>query len=222
MAKKNVVFLTGFINEILNDNKTLFTVQIRKNEKKFVYPIVQLGEEALEVRSELKVGDLICIQGRIQTEQKEVTFNCPDCGEEMINKYTLTTVYADVAKLMTPISDEPFINTVILLGAVCRDKEFKYINGTISPVANTKYQIAVNRREKDKADFPWISTFAKQAEEDARRLNVSSQVLVHGSIITRQNNKDCICPKCECVVPISEMHTEILGKTVEYLNNCVF
>ena len=45
MAKKNKVVLMGFINEIMSQDPFLFTIKIRKNPRRFVYPIIELGEE---------------------------------------------------------------------------------------------------------------------------------------------------------------------------------
>lgn len=222
MAKKNIVLLMGFINEILNKEGTLFTLQIRKNDNKFVFPIIELTDDTYGIKDDIEVGNLISIVGKVKTTQKELKYPCPNCSEHITNKYIFTTITADKAFLLSSSTNEPFINKVVLLGTVCKEKEFKYIKGTRSPVGNTKYQMGVNRREPDKSDYPWITTFAKQAEEDAKRLNVGSQILVDGTINTRINQKDCTCAYCGESITIQEPHTEILGITVEYLNNCLF
>ena len=223
MAKKNKVHLVGFVNEIIKEDKSMFTLQIRKNAKKYIYPLIELPitiDE--EVRNQIEVGNIVCIEGKITTAPREMNYPCPSCGYDIYNKYIFTTITATKVLPMQPCTEEPFMNNVILLGTVCKEKEFKYIKGTISPVGNTKYQVAVNRKEPNSTDYPWISTFARQAEEDAKRIDVGSQVLIDGVVNTRTNTKECSCEKCGNVVQITEHHTEVLGTTVEYLNNCMF
>lgn len=218
MAKKNYVNVTGFVYEKFNDN--MFSVQIRKNPTKFVYPIIELSDKTVGTKN-IEVGNIVCVEGKVKTKQEEMRIPC-ECGGTIENKYVFTTVVADKILVMQPLTEEPFMNKVILLGTVCKEKEFKYITGTISPVANTKYQIAVNRREPNSTDYPWISTFARQAEEDVKRIDIGSQILVDGVLNTRLNTKDCTCERCGKQIEIKEPHTEVLGTTIEYLNNCLF
>lgn len=220
MAKKNVVHLMGIIEEIMTEDKSLISLKIRKNANKFVYPLIEIDDE--EVKNKIEVGKIICVEGKVTTTPKEMVYKCPNCGGEVHNKFIFTTITAKKIVVIESAEQEPYINSVILLGTVCKEKEFKYIKGTKSPVGNTKYQIAVNRREPSSTDYPWISTFAKQAEEDANRIDVGSQILVDGVINTRLNTKQCVCEKCEEIIEVREHHTEILGSTVEYLNNCLF
>lgn len=222
MAKKNIVHLVGFVHEIIKEDKSMFTLEIRKNSKKFIYPLIEIDGEIEEVKNKIEVGKIVCIEGKITTAPKEIKYPCPNCNYEIHNKYIFTTVTANKVLVMESTTEEPYMNNVILLGTVCKEKEFKYIKGTISPVGNTKYQIAVNRKEPNSTDYPWISTFARQAEEDAKRIDIGSQVLIDGVINTRLNSKECTCEKCLETIQITEHHTEVLGTTVEYLNNCLF
>lgn len=222
MAKKNIVHLVGFVNEIISEDKTMFSLQIRKNENKYIYPIIELSNETYAVKDKIEVGSIVCIEGKVTTAPKEMKYPCPSCEREIHNKYIFTTISASKVLVMHPATEEPFLNKVILLGTVCKEKEFKYIRGTKSPVANTKYQIAVNRKEPNSTDYPWVSTFARQAEEDAKRIDIGSQILVDGVINTRMNTKECACTNCGGVIEVKEPHTEVLGTTIEYLNNCIF
>lgn len=222
MAKKNVVHITGYINEILinEGNNFLFSVQVRKNQNKFVYPIIELGENNLNMKDKIIPGKIISIEGKVTTAPKEMELLC-DCGKVIKNKYIFTSVTSQKVLVFEPTTEEPFINKIILLGTVCNEKEFKYIKGTKSLVENTKYQMAVNRKEPNSTDYPWVTTFARQAVEDAKRINVGSQILVEGAINTRIHLKNCTC-ECGNEIQIREPHTEILGISVEYLNNCYF
>lgn len=117
--------------------------------------------------------------------------------------------------------EDCYINKVMLLGTVCKELDFKYIESTYSKVANMKYQIAVNGKEVNTSNYPWVSTFARQAQEDKKRIQVGSQIMVEGELITRYVNKEYPC-KCGEIIKSSNRQTEVSGTAVEYLNNCKF
>ncbi|QUH22034.1 single-stranded DNA-binding protein [Alkaliphilus sp. B6464] len=226
MAKKNKVIVMGFVHEILDtDNeKVMFTLKIRKNPTRFVYPIIVLNENREKFKELIKEKALVAILGEIRTERREEYYECPNpnCSEKIIDRYIFTTVEAEDIKFVKPNEKDPFMNEVLLLGVVCREKDFRYIEGTKSPLGNTKYQVAVNRREPKTTDYPWINSFARQAEEDARRLQVGSQILIDGILNTRKNKKECECSLCTSKIEVTEHLTEVVANTVEYLNNCIF
>lgn len=226
MAKKNKVVLMGFIHEIISQDPLLFTLKIRKNPRRFVYPIIELGEAIKDLESRIKPRTLVVVEGKVTTEQREEKYDCPNpsCHEKITDRYIFTKVTADSIKFVKELehNSDVYINQVFLLGVVCREKDFRYITGTKSPLGNTKYQLAVNRREPNATDYPWVASFARQAEEDARRLQVGSQVLIDGILNTRKNAKECSCTVCESKIEVSEPLTEVVSNTVEYLNNCIF
>lgn len=222
MAKKNKSYLLGYVHEFLSEDT--FTIQIRKNEKRFVYPIVKLTEDQKHLKTLLTPGVLISVEGKITTEKRDERYECPmeGCNGVIVDNYVFTYVKADKIHIMNEVTEDPFMNNVILLGVVCNEKDFKYIQGTKSPIANTRYQVAVNRKGPNETDYPWIASFARQAEEDARRLDKGSQILIDGIINTRRNTKVCSCEKCESSIEVSEPLMEVVASSVEYLNNCMF
>lgn len=226
MAKKNIAILGGVVSEILSQDPFTFKLKIKKNEKKDVFPLVQLSPVCLTKidKSIIKVGGLLVVEGKITTEKKVDEFKCPDenCGGKITDQYINTYILADNIYAYKKDTVNNSLNKVILLGTVCRDIEFRYIEGATSPIGNTKYQVAINRREPNATDYPWISSFARQAEEDCRRISKGSQILIDGIINTRVNQKECSCAKCEKKVSINENLTEIVASSVEYLNNCNF
>lgn len=226
MAKKNKVILMGFVDEIINSEPFLFTLKIRKNPTRFVYPIVELDESIKELESSIKPKTLVLVEGKVTTEQREEKYDCPNpsCHEKIIDRYIFTKVTAYSIKFIKELdpNSDVFVNQVFLLGVVCREKEFRYIEGKKSPLGHTRYQIAVNRREPNATDYPWIASYARQAEEDARRLQVGSQILVDGILNTRKNQKECTCTLCGSKIEVTEHLTEVVSNTVEYLNNCIF
>lgn len=226
MAKKNKVVLMGFIHEIISQDPLLFTLKIRKNPRRFVYPIIELGEETKDLEGRIKPRTLVVVEGKVTTQQREEKYDCPNpsCHEKITDRYIFTKVTADSIKFVKELerNSNVYINQVFLLGVVCREKDFRYITGTKSPLGHTKYQLAVNRREPNATDYPWVASFVRQAEEDARRLQIGSQVLIDGILNTRKNAKECSCTVCKSKIEVSEPLTEVVSNTVEYLNNCIF
>ena len=55
-----------------------------------------------------------------------------------------------------------------------------------------------------------------------KRLRTSSQVMVDGTILTRIFKKKFVCDYCKNEHTIEETTTEVHGKKIEYLNNCIF
>lgn len=224
MAKKNVVHLLGYIEDIVEEinDRLFFTIKIRKNPNKCIHPIIEISKKMHPNWQQIQRGKLLMLEGSIKTEPKEQEIICPNCGRINIEKYIFTTVLAQKMFILEPTPDEMYMNNVVLLGVVCKEQEFKYIPGTSSDVANMKYLLAVNRRQPQLSDYPWISTFANQAQEDAKRLNVGSQILVEGVLNTRYAAKNIYCEACGESINISEPQTEVMGVSVEYLNNCNF
>lgn len=223
MAKKNCVHLLGYVDRLIEENEGILfsTVKIRKNRNKFVYPIVEISTKEFPYWIELAKGKMIIVEGKLKTEDKEFFIDCPQCSRRYKEKQIYTTVVAQKMFIVDTNIEESYINKVMLLGSVCKEFEFKYIESTYSMVGTMKYQVAVNRREPNLSDYPWISTFAKQAEEDRKRIQVGAQVMVEGELVTRYVNKEHIC-ECGQAIKSSHQQIGILGETVEYLNNCKF
>ena len=226
MAKKNCVHIVGYMGEIKehSNGRLFFTVDIRKNDRKFVHPIIEIATDRYPNWQQLEKGKLIIVEGSIKTEYKETTIACPECHSELVDRYVFTTVLAQKLFILDTNEKEVYINRATLLGVVVKGQEFKYIQSTYSQVGNMKYQISINRNVPSRlrlADQPWICTFNVQAEQDAKRLQTGSQILVEGALNTRYVSKDLYC-ECGAVVPISEPQTEVLGNSVEYLDKCLF
>ncbi|WP_297425607.1 single-stranded DNA-binding protein [Clostridium sp.] len=223
MAKKNCVHVMGYMDRLVEENegKLYFTVKIRKNKNKFVYPTIEISTKRFPDWIELAKEKMVIIEGTIKTDSKEVIVDCPKCARRYKDIQVNTTIAAQKMFIVDAKTEESYINKVMLLGTVCKELEFKYIESTYSTVANMKYQIAVNGKEVNVSDYPWISTFAKQAEEDKKRIQVGSQIMVEGELITRYINKEYLC-ECGQIIKNSHGQTEVSGTAVEYLNNCKF
>jgi len=221
MAMQNTVQLLGNITEILNGDKTKFKLAIRKNDNKFVYPVVKLSKEMEYLKDTLEVDKTILIEGRIFVEQESYTYICTCCNKLNETSFHKTTILATKAFIVATEDKEPYLNKVLLIGSLCSNPHLKYIPGKFSQVPNAKYQIAT-KRNYDGTDFPWIVTFARQAEEYMKRLRTSSQVMVDGTILTRIFKKKFVCDYCKNEHTIEETTTEVHGRKIEYLNNCIF
>jgi single-strand DNA-binding protein len=223
MAKKNCVHLLGYVDKFVEveEGKMFFAIKIRKNKNKFVYPIIEFTTKKFPNWIDLSIGKAVIVEGSIKTEDKEVFVDCPQCARRYKEKQVNTTIIAQKMFVVNSSIEDSYINKVMLLGTVCKELDFKYIESTYSKVANMKYQIAVNGREVSTSNYPWVSTFARQAEEDKKRIQVGSQIMVEGELITRYVNKEYTC-ECGETIKSSHGQTEVSGTSVEYLNNCKF
>ena len=91
------------------------------------------------------------------------------------------------------------------------------------------YQIALNRKfhiktqdVSQKSDYPWVSSFGLQAEEDHKRIQTGSQVLISGGLQTRVVYRKIQCANCNTEIQSQDIVSEIVPYSVEYLNNCIF
>ena len=223
MAKKNCVHLLGYVDRIVEEpeGRLFFTIKIRKNKNKFVYPIIEFATKKFPDWVKLSKGKMVIVEGNVKTEDKEVFIDCPQCARRYKERQVNTTIVAQKMFVVDSKLEESYINKVMLLGTVCKEVDFKYIKSTYSDVANMKYQMAVNAKEVNVSNYPWVSTFARQAEEDQKRLQVGSQIMVEGELITRYVNKEYTC-ECGEIIKSSHGQTEVSGTAIEYLNNCKF
>lgn len=226
MAKKNIARFSGIVYEVISKEPLAFIMQTKKGIDRFTYPLVVLDEHANpDIKENLIVrGRIVVVNGSIRTEKQEHTYECPECGESVPTTYMNTYISADNIRVFARWKNDQniYMNNVVLLGALCREISFKYLNGTESPIGNAKFQLAVNRRKPGETDYPWVSSYARQAEEDIKRIDKGSQVLVEGIVVTRNSEKIEECPHCQAELTISEPVAEIVAKTVEYLHNCNF
>ena len=223
MAKKNCVHLLGYVDKFIEaeEGRLFFSIKIRKNKNKFVYPVIEFSPKKFPNWVDLSSGKMVIVEGSIKTEDKEVFVDCPQCARRYKEKQINTTIVAQKMFVVDSKSEESYINKVMILGTVCKEVDFKYIKSTYSNVANMKYQMAVNAKEANVSNYPWVSTFARQAEEDKKRIQVGSQIMVGGELITRYVNKEYTC-ECGKTIKSSHGQTEVSGTSVEYLNNCKF
>lgn len=235
MAKENLAFLVGEIqgSPIINKEKEKgkYVLKTLRRNDKIDYPIVNvLNPKLLEDVETFQEGDFVIVKGFISTQEVRKGVICPNCQNIIKTEGTTTEVYAvENIKIgrdydLTRIKE--LSNTIIILGSLCRDVEFRMLPNTGTPSA--QYQIAANRkyrvgRQRDNfTDYPWINSFGRQAEQDAKRLETGSQVLIQGGLQTRNIQKMTTCDSCEKEFKAEDFVAEIVPYSVEYLNNCRF
>lgn len=235
MAKENFAMFVGKVqgSPIINKetNRAKYVIKTLRRNDKIDFPIISVYDSSLLEKVEsFKDGDFVMVKGFISTQEVKKGVVCPHCQEITKSEGTITEVYAiDNFKIGRDYDLESFkevSNTVIVLGSLCRDVEFRLLPNTGTPSA--QYQLAVNRkfnakRQRDSfTDYPWVNSFGKQAEQDALRLETGSQVLIQGGLQTRSVQKNMVCEKCGAGFKAEDFVAEIVPYSVEYLNNCKF
>lgn len=235
MAKENFALLIGELQgePRVNSTKTIAKLTLRtiRRNDKYDMPSVKIVDEKLILEAEnFKKGDFILVKGIVFTKDTVKHVTCPKCGARQDIKSTVTEVLAiDVINIGSDYVIERFkeeSNVVRLLGALCRKPEYT-TTGDAKKVALCKYQIAVNRKlniaqdAETFTDYPWINSFAKQAEQDAMRLDIGSQIYIDGGLQTRGIKRNITC-ECGEKFKAADMVTEVVPYSVEYLNHCKF
>ena len=202
MAKENFALLVGEIqgSPIIDkeNNKAKYVLKTLRRNDKIDFPVINVYEPSLIEKVEsFREGDYVIVKGFIATQEVKKGVVCPNCQEIIKSQGTITEVYAientNIGTGYTLESIKEFSNTVIVLGSLCRDVEFRLLPNTGTPSA--QYQLAVNRkfnvkRQRDNfTDYPWVNSFGRQAEQDALRLETGSQVLIQGGLQTRNVQK---------------------------------
>lgn len=126
---QNTVQLLGKITEILNDDKTKFKLSIKKNDTKFVYPVIKLSKQMEYLKNTLEIGKTILLEGKIFVEQENYTYICPCCNKLNETSFHRTTILATKAFIVTTEDKEPYLNKILLIGSLCSNPQLKYIPG---------------------------------------------------------------------------------------------
>lgn len=219
MAKKNKVILAGLVVE-KNPKMNEIKIKIRKNEKRFIYPRVVIPDN--NTFKNINITDFVYLEGTLMTEKQNLIFKCPQCHKEFSEPFLSVRVNAQKVGILKNVGKiEEYINSVILLGVVCRDPEYteEEVNGVINK--KMKLHLAVNRREPNRTDYPIAYSFGRQAEEDDRRLQKGSQILIDGILNTKYYEKEYECT-CGQKFKRNVDETEVHILSTEYLNHCIF
>lgn len=235
MAKENFVLLIGDLQgpPMIDGKKgkARFVIRTLRRNDKTDYPIIEVFEAPLiEKLQTYKEGDFILVKGILSTTEVRKGAICPKCHEIIKSDGTTTEVIAIEHINLGPnykLEDlKEVSNTVFVLGSLCKKPSFRLLPNI--GLAHAQYQLAVNRKYNVKSqgetmsDYPWVNSFGKQAEQDALRLDVGSQVFIQGGLQTRNIIKKVLCTKCQEEFEVEDFVAEIVPYSVEYLNNCKF
>lgn len=196
--------------------------------------IMTTSEEVIAQMEDLEPNDIVSVKGVITTRKIPKISYCAECGEK--NKVD------GILMFITPIfvektghckdEDESFrflnsirhvSNEVNIFGRLTRDPK------KISPKSGlivTQYQIALNRNyiirddpPELRADYPWVRSYGKDAEEDRMRLKKDSIVFIDGYIQTRNVNRHQTCVACGHNYDWIDKSMEIVPYDTEYIRN---
>lgn len=234
MAKENYVLLIGKMQgaPIINEDKAKakFVIKTLRRNDKIDYPIINVLDESLvEKIRPFAEGEFILVKGILTTTEVKKGVCCPHCQKVIKSEGTTTEVTAiEAVNIGTGYTLEQLkevSSTVMLLGSLCRDPEYRLLS--ISGIPSAQYQLAVNRkfrvkRQQRSTDYPWVNSFGRQAEQDALRLQTGSQVFVQGGLQTRNIQKHMVCVECNKEFKAEDFVAEVVPYSVEYLNNCKF
>lgn len=243
MAKENTVYLYGQVSaiQIIKENdrsiRGMVIIKTISNHNFSTPLILSENEEIIERMSWLKQGDMVRIKGVVSVKNVYKTQICPKCGRKNRVKGVRfciipISLHCEERNLneetgLKQLQEEgKFVNRVWIAGTVCnRDGAMFYQNNSGS-VKSASYQIASNRKffvkEDDmdiKTDYPWIHTIGNQAISDASNLKQGSQILVRGSITSREIERTSTCQYCKTSYVWWDQAGEISAYDVCYLDN---
>ncbi|KPV44405.1 single-stranded DNA-binding protein [Alicyclobacillus ferrooxydans] len=231
MARKNIINLTGVVGSgvthSLRNSKDFFFFKLFLARRKHVgtdEPIIEVLDENLfpEV-SRLSVGDAVHIEGEIRTRSATKTLTCDRCSTLYSTSIMITSIAVgeDGFQILPLIKGHTFSeNHAYLLGTLVKDPQ---VWTTRNNIPKTKYQMAINRKDSTGgADYPFISSYKRLAQEDAHRLQHGSQLFVEGAVQTSVRPRSIVCPGCGNIHTLRSLNTEIVARSTEYLNRCRF
>lgn len=233
MARENEVKLIGRIKDIVKDKENKIAQidmsVIRRNGGRVDTPTLLFFGEHYDMVKDLEKDNFIATKGFIATMPIKHDVICPDCGNIIKTiDLTITKIVGIFAKKIDGIYSlndfSEISNSVILLGPLCSPVKIQTLT---SGALNAQYRMAIGRKikieEQDSitTDFPFITSFGIQAEEDSKRMSEGSTCFISGAIQTREITKRYCC-QCGRNIIETQNIMEVTPYNVEYLFNCNF
>lgn len=241
MARHNYVSLTGYIQKLTEDGFVIAAVRNKKANGDARFSHIDIDTSSCRPETNVEAGDVVYLTGSIATRSAEAVYECPHCGEKNTrqdgrpgkkNPGTETYVLARaVTVLEHGLSNEEaeaylsghFVsdgNVVAVLGNLTKDPILTQTGGQ-NPVSCCRFQLGVTRklfRGERTADYPWVYTYGREAEDNYAKLKKGSLVLVSGTLQTHSFPEDFTCPKCGADYIASVNAAEISASSVEYIS----
>lgn len=199
------------------------------------------GVELMDKFIQLSQFDLIDIKGVFNILNLNKVSTCDSCGMKNI-KYNGTssfiypisltklngmqTAYEHDKELPERILEKHFkevSNQALIVGTVVSDPEMVG-NGKL---LCCRYRLGVDRKYYIKtqgditADYPWIYSYAQQAERDFKHLKKGTLILVDGFIQNRKVKNHMICEHCGKEYTFDDAATEFIPYAIEYLSDYI-
>ncbi len=227
MARKNLVLLTGMVGSPIKIQtkdgvrvarfKLVMGRQGHEGEDK---PFVEVGGDAIAFAERLAIGDFVHVEGELHTKSIKYSTECSDCHTKIYKDILVTTVYSENITVFPASETAFFENHVFLLGHVVQKP---MLFRTVRGVPKTKYQIVIKRFRNDtSADFPYVASYKRLAQQDSERMIKGSMVFIDGAIQTVQRPYTLECPDCFQHELVTFSLLEVVSKSSEYLYGCVF
>lgn len=198
--------------------------------------IMAEDEEMIEDIKTYKAFDIIEVAGVITTRNVQKASVCQHCGEKNVKEkatiFVITPLYlclrasgfASKEEALTALQPHAEIsNRCFAIGQLLRDPELIEIGR--KKKNRVRYPIAIQRKYfiQDSpdvhTDYPWVNTIGKQAEDDMRYLHEGSLVYIDGYVQTRKATQTSVCSNCNQEYNWADSAVEIIGSSVEYLQN---
>ena len=211
----------------------------RTDKERYFYnvPTVITDDEAMiEDICGYSKYDIVELTGVITTKNVRKMSVCTHCGaknaKEQAMIFVVTPLYLchraggleseeEALQMLRPHAEVS--NYCIAIGTLLRDPELIMIgkkkNNTVRYPISIKRKYYINDSPGIHSDYPWINVTGTHAESDMCFLHKDSVILVEGYIQTRKATQTSVCRECEKTYDWQDTAVEIIGHSVEYLNN---
>lgn len=211
----------------------------RTEKDTYYYNVPNIMTDNAELIAAIKtynLYDIIEVEGVITTKNVCKTSNCKVCGEKnRKEKATLVIVtplylcqratgFADNSDALQALQPhEEISNKCFVIGTLMKDPQIlafgKRKKNTVRYPISIKRKYYIVDSPDVHTDYPWVNTVGSQAEDDMRYLHAGSVILIDGYIQTRKATQTSICEYCGTTYDWKDSAVEIIGNSVEYLQN---
>ncbi|MCI6998220.1 MAG: single-stranded DNA-binding protein [Eubacterium sp.] len=249
MATHNYVRLLGALRKppkiisLANSRAAMFNI-IVINKSRFEKDTYYYNVPTIFTEDEMMIDDIVNykehdiveVEGVITTKNVIKASLCEYCGQKNVKEkatiFVVTPLYLclresgiatkeESLRLLQPHAE--ISNKCFAIGTLLRDPELIAIG---KKKRNTvRYPLAIHRKyyirdnPDTHSDYPWVNTIGEQAEDDMRYLHAGSVVYIDGYIQTRNAIQTSVCSHCGESYHWKDSAVEIIGYSVEYLQN---
>lgn len=199
----------------------------------------------------IQLHDIIETKASIVTAHAKRMITCEKCGHKEPKDVSLvylspisicvrqhTDSDTEGASVLLDIDVAEISNVAKIIGRVCNEEGVKFYKDEEGHAKST-YQVAVNRKfyiygsrmdrgstddetQEDRADYPWVSSYGKVAEEDNAQIQQGSLLFIDGYIHTQAYEQKTICsnPECNHEITYKCQSFQVTPYSNEYLEGC--